>query len=224
MPVESIKNPLGSDNNFAPSLIDNRPLPYAKFAGNCFILNSISLHQNVVNLYIFYTLDIWSRNLNIDLTLVNCLFGVVKLTRNADPDKYEYSGYGIGFDVRLQFSLRDRSWGKNVIIFGDSSSVHVRNKTNDILVLAQGPTQRLDETTITAEAKYPINFTESGKIFKLSLHYNGSHSYLFFNAVKNYQSKAKDSEIKPFSLYPGNISKYFTLSDMKKIKKKYKRS
>ena len=207
-------------------MIDNRPLPHAKFAGNCFILNSISLHQKILNLYIFCTLDIWSRNLSIDLTLVNCLFGVLKLTKNADPDKYGYSGYGIGFDVRLQFSLRDRSWGKNVIIFGDdnSSSVHVRNKKNKILVLGESPTQRLDETTITAEAKYPINFTESGKIFALSLHYNGSHSCLFFNAVKIYQFKAKDSEIKPFSLYLGNISRYFTLINMKEVKKKYKRS
>ena len=26
----------------------------------------------------------------IDFTLDNCLFGAVKLTKNADPDKYEY--------------------------------------------------------------------------------------------------------------------------------------
>ena len=28
------------------------------------------------------------------------LIGSVKLTKNADPDKYKYSGYGIGFNFR----------------------------------------------------------------------------------------------------------------------------
>ena len=44
-----------------------------------------------------------------------------------------------------------------------SSSVHVDNKKKDILVFVEDPTQRLDNKTITAEAKYRINFTQSGK-------------------------------------------------------------
>ena len=44
-----------------------------------------------------------------------------------------------------------------------SSFVHVDNKEKDILVLAKGPTQGLDGTKVTAEAKYPINFTKSMK-------------------------------------------------------------
>ena len=44
-----------------------------------------------------------------------------------------------------------------------SSSVH--NKRNYILTLSEGPTQGLDGTTFTAEAKYPINFTQSGERF-----------------------------------------------------------
>ena len=76
--------------------------------------------------------------------------------------------------------------GKNVIIFGAdmSSSVHIENKIKDILILGEGQTQRLDDTTLTAEAKYPISFTQSGKRFALSLHYNGSNSLLFVNATK----------------------------------------
>ena len=60
----------------------------------------------------------------------NCLFGSVKLTKNDNPDKYKYSGYGIGFDSREEFSLSDGSYGKNVIVFGAdmSSSVHVDNE------------------------------------------------------------------------------------------------
>ena len=42
-----------------------------------------------------------------------------------------------------------------------------------------------------AEAKYSINFTESGKRFVLSLHYNVSNSFLFVNKVKMYQFKGK---------------------------------
>ena len=44
-----------------------------------------------------------------------------------------------------------------------SSSVHIDNKNKDILIVDQGPAQGLDDTTLTAEAKYPINFTQSGK-------------------------------------------------------------
>ena len=36
-----------------------------------------------------YTINIWLRNLTTDLTLKNCLFGSVKLTKNADQDKYK---------------------------------------------------------------------------------------------------------------------------------------
>ena len=32
---------------------------------------------------------------------------------------------------------------------------------HNILVLGKGPIQGLDDTTLTAEAKYPITFTES---------------------------------------------------------------
>ena len=32
-----------------------------------------------------------------------------KLAKNADPDKYVYSGYGIRFDLRSEFSLHDGS-------------------------------------------------------------------------------------------------------------------
>ena len=51
--------------------------------------------------------------------------------------------------------------GKYVIIFGAdiSSSVHVDNKGKDILILGEGPAQVLNDTTLSAEAKYSFNFT-----------------------------------------------------------------
>ena len=40
-------------------------------------------------------------------TLENCLFEAVSLTKNADIDRYKYSGYGIGFDRHGKFSFSD---------------------------------------------------------------------------------------------------------------------
>ena len=50
----------------------------------------------------------------------------------------------------------------------------------------------------------------------MCLHYNESNSFLFVNATKIYQFKVKDSEIKPYILCLGNISKHFTIDDIKK--------
>ena len=61
------------------------------------------IHENVVNLYIFYKLDTWSKDLNIDFRLGNCSFGAAKLTKYADLDKYNYIGNDIGFYTCLQF-------------------------------------------------------------------------------------------------------------------------
>ena len=111
--------------------------------------------------------------------------------------------------------------GKNVIIFEAdmSSSVNI-DKGKDILILGKGPTQGLDNITLTAEAKYPINFTQPNKRFVFSLHYNGSNSFLFVNAKKIYEFKAKNSEIKDYALCLGNISKYFKIDNMKKSRNK----
>ena len=107
-----------------------------------------------------------------------------------------YTGYGIGFDFCSEFLFTEGSYQKNVIIFGAvmSSSVHLDNKGKDTLIPGERPAQGLDGTTLTAEAKYSINFRQSGKRFVLSLHYNGRNIFLFVNATKVYQSKAKKSE------------------------------
>ena len=72
---------------------------------------------------------------------------------------------GIGFDSRSAFSFTDGSTGKNVTIFGADmcSSVHIDKKNENILVFGEGPTQGLDDTPLTAKAKYPINFSQSVK-------------------------------------------------------------
>ena len=92
------------------------------------------------------------------------MFGAVKLTKNADIDKYGYSGYGIRFDRKSSFSLPSGGFGQNLIIFGVdmSSSDHIDNKKKDILILGKGPIQGL-EHTLTAEKMYSINFTATKK-------------------------------------------------------------
>ena len=93
-----------------------------------------------------------------------------------------------------------------------------------ILVIGIGPTQELDDTTLTGEAQYSINFSRSNRKFCLSLHYSGSNSFLFVNSTKIYQFKAKDSKIKKYLLCLGNISKRFSANNMKKKKKKAKQN
>ena len=76
--------------------------------------------------------------------------------------------------------------------------------------------QGLDDTTLQAQAKYPINYTQLGKRFVLCLHYDGSKSFLFVTATKVYQFKAKTSEIKDYVPSFGNVSVDFTIDNMEK--------
>ena len=168
------------DNSLLPSInyISNTDKIRVKFTVTCLKqLNKLTYtHKKVVNIYIVYELDASSSNLN-DPTLKNCLFSAVTLTKNADIDKYGYSGYGIGFDRRGSFSFPGGGFGQNVLIFGVdmSSSAHIDNKKKNILVLGIGPTQGL-EHTLTAEKMYSINFTITNKKVRLSLNYNGVNS------------------------------------------------
>ena len=97
-----------------------------------------------------------------------------------------------------------------------SSSAHVDNKKKDILILGKGPTQGL-EHTLTAEKMYSINFTVTRKKFCLSLHYNGANSYLFVNGTEIIKFKAKDSEIVATPLCLRNISKDWSVDNMREI-------
>ena len=171
--AESIKSPTTSDNSLTPELNYYSNKARVKFAGSCLRQPKISYsHEKVVNIYIVYKLGASTSHDN-DPTLKNCLFGAVTLTKNADIEKYKYSGYGIGFDRRSSFSFTSDGFGQNVLIFGVdmSSSVRINNKKKDILVYGKGPTQGL-EYTLTAEKMYSISFTVTKNKFCLSLHYN----------------------------------------------------
>ena len=64
-----------------------------------------------------YELNKWSKDLNAEFTLKNCLFGNVKITKKVDLDKSSYSRYVIRFDFHSLFSNQNFDWSKNVIIF-----------------------------------------------------------------------------------------------------------
>ena len=122
-------------------------------------------------------------------------------------------GYDLGFDSKTTFLFSDGSFGQNVIILGVdmSSSIHTNIKINNILVLGKQFIQGINGATI-----YSINFTKTKVKFCLSLHYNGDNSYLFVNGTEICKFKVKDSEIVPYPLCLENISKDFSVDNMKK--------
>ena len=61
-----------------------------------------------------------------------------------------------------------------------------------------------------------LTFQDQRENFILSLHYNGSNRFLFVNATKTYQFKAKYSEIKKYPSCLGNVSRDFLANNMKK--------
>ena len=168
----------------------------------------------IANYYIVYRLNPRTNSSNI--VLENCLFGKIKMTKNADTDTYKYQGHEIGFDLSGIFSHPDGGDGKNVIIFGVdmTNSKHANNKTKDVLVLGHGPIQKIDDTTIYEENMYSPNFTVANKTFCLSLHYNGDDGYLFVNDKEVIKPTAKkQSVIGKISL--GNISADFNQAHRK---------
>ena len=88
-----------------------------KFIGSCLKQDSATFnHKKVVNICILYEI---SKSFKISdyPKLENCSFRAVTLTKNADINKFKYSGYGIGFDRHGSFSFPDTGLGRNVIIF-----------------------------------------------------------------------------------------------------------
>ena len=107
-----------------------------------------------------------------------------------DNSKNNYKGYGICFDEGSDFDHIITEGGftrttdvRNVLIFGVDMnfSVHATNRVNNIYAMGKGLTQSINDTTIYAEKNFYRNFTDFGKKFMLSLHYNGDDSYLFVN-------------------------------------------
>ena len=112
MSDESIKPPPTSDNSLTPLINFYSYNIRVKINGSIFRQPKVSYtHKKTVNIYIVYELARSSSNSD-DFTLKNSLFGAVTLMKNADIDKYGYSGYGIGFDRKSSFSFPGNRFGQ----------------------------------------------------------------------------------------------------------------
>ena len=180
------------------------------FKGNYFVQDFVA----IPNIYSVYELDPIDLSRNNEFTIQNALFGAIEITKNANTSKYKYKGYGICFDesegfshVRKEDNFNHTTLAKNVIIFGVdmSFSKHANNKANNIYIIGKDYVTKINDTTIYAEKI----FTEPGKKFILSLHYNGDNRYLFVNGRKELKFKTKTDQIINKNLRLGNLSNYW---------------
>ena len=214
-------------------ILKNDERLYVYLQGNHFQQNNVLtssndhvINKNVVNIYIVYKLDPLASTRDKRFTIQNALFGAMQITENrTDNSKNNYKGYGRCFDERSEFGHTITEGGRahttdarNVLIFGAdmSFSVHATNKANHIYLMGTGLTQGINDTTIYAEKNFYRNFTDFGKKFVLSLHYNGDNSYLFVNGRQELKFKAKADQLVKDKLSIGNLSDQWTTSESEK--------
>ena len=150
----------------------------------------------------------------------------MEITKNAtNNSKNNYKGYGICFDEDSDFShtiteggFAHTTDGRNALIYGAdmSFSAHATNKAYHIYLMGEGLTQGINGAMTYVEKNYYRNFTDPGKKFVLSLHYNGDNSYLFVDGRQELKFKAKNDQIINKNLCLGNLSKEWTKSESEK--------
>ena len=101
----------------------------------------------------------FSTNSSVFSNIFHCLFGTVKFINNIDLDKYEGSGYGIGFYSRSNISLSNGEFGKKILLLCLEWLIVllcmlIIDKKN--FVFGEG----LDKTAIISDAKYSINIAK----------------------------------------------------------------
>ena len=200
---------------------------YVYLRSNYFQLNKVVIpnNNNVINIYCVYKLQPIASNRDDTFTIQNALFGAAQITKNADTSKYNYKGYGICFDEGGSFGHTMAENGvahttnvRNVLIFGAdmSFSKHSTNKAINIYVMEEDFVQGINDTTLYVEKKFYRIFTDTGKKFVLSLHYNGDESYLFVNGRQELKFKYKTDELVKEKLCLGNLSDQRTKSESEK--------
>ena len=180
--------------------------------------NDIIAGGLIVNIYIVYKAS--PKTINSSFVFRDCFFGAIKITNNtnSDTDKWQYSGYGVGFDSAGSFTHPDDGKNaKNIVVFGADMtySIYATNQTQSVLVLGHSLIQKINDTTIYAEKVYLPNFTVDNKIFCLSLHYNGDNSCLFVNGKEVTKFKAKNSELIKYPMCLGGLSKDYDTNGRK---------
>ena len=86
--------------------------------------------------------------------MTTSLFGTTNLVKNADKNKYLYSGFGIELDGAY-FRDFGNDFVRNVKVFrvDNSSSSHSDNFKNNFLVIGEGPSDDFNGSVCTAEQK-----------------------------------------------------------------------
>ena len=90
-----------------------------------------------------------------------------------------YSGYGIIFDSADPWGFDNDT--ANETFDNNSSSSHTENCKNNLLVLGEGLTFRINGSFCSPKKKFNINFSKTNTKFCLSLHYNADSSNFFVN-------------------------------------------
>ena len=227
-------NALANSENDLPNL-KNSGRMHVYLSGNHFQQNKVIIpnNNNAINIYCVYKLDPIASSRDTTFTIQNALFGAMQITENTTYNsKNNYKRYGICFDERSEFGHTITEGGfvhttdaRNVLIFGAdmSFSVHRTNRANHIYLMGTGLTQGINNTTIYAEKNFYRNFTDPGKKFMLSLHYNGDDSYLFVNGRQELTFKWKTDQLVKEKLYIGTLIDQCTISESekKRIIRKY---
>ena len=226
---DSNMNAVGDSGGDLPDIKDDGRL-YVYLSGNHFQQKKVIIpnNYNVINIYCVYKIQPISSSRDTSFTIQNALFGAMQITKDAtDNSKNNYKGYGTCFDERSQFGhtiteggFTHTTNGRNVLIFGEdmSLSVQATNRANNIYLMGEGLTQGIHDTTLYVEKNYYRNFTDPGKKFELSLHYNGDDSYLFVNGRQELRFKAKTDQLVKEKLCIGNLSDQWTASESEKTR------
>ena len=208
-------------------VLKNDGRTHVYLSGNRFQPNisNIPNKDNVINIDCVYQIEPIASSRDTTFTIQNALFGAMQITKNAVTSKYDYKGYGICFDEGGQFGHTITEGGRahttnarNFLIFGAemSFSVHVTNRTNNIYVMGKELIQGINGTTIYAEKNLYRNFTDPGKKFVLSSHYNNDESYLFLNGRQELKFKCKTDQLVKEKLCLGNLSDKWTTNESEK--------
>ena len=224
---DSNMNAIVDSGGYLPD-IKNDGRMHAHLSGNHFQQNKVIIpnNNNAINIYCVYKLDPIASSRDTSFTIQNALFGAMQITKNAtDNSKNNYKGYGICFDERSQFSHKitedvrtHTTNGRNVLTFGVdmSFSTQATNRANHIYLMGDGLTQGINDTTLYAEKNYWRSFTNPGRKFIVSLHYNDDESYFFVNGRQELKFKAKTDQLVKEKLCIGNLSDQWTTIESEK--------
>ena len=224
---DSNMNAVVDSGGYLPD-IKNDGRMHVYLSGNHFQQNKVIIpnNNNAINIYCVYKLDPVASSRDATFTIQNALFGAMQNTKMLlIIQKNNYKGYGICFDERSQFSdtitedgHTHTTNGRSVLIFGAdmSFSAHATNRVNHIYLMGDGFMQGINDTTLYVEKNYWKNFTDPGKKFIISLHYDGDESYFFVNGRQELKFKAKTDQLVQEKLCIGDLSDQWTTSESEK--------